>query len=121
MIYGRRTIRRDVIFELYQNQPTILKVEPSDRDPSEYLEEFDHQLSQPMRDPNNIFSKSALHRKISEPETSKVTNPSSTSTSLHVENSTLPLRSKRNLSYDQVKYRSNLTERLIRLTLTSLS
>jgi hypothetical protein len=34
MIDGRRTIRRDVIFELYQNQPTILKVEPSDRDPS---------------------------------------------------------------------------------------
>jgi hypothetical protein len=93
---------------LYQNQPTILKVEPSDRDPSdpkqdsnytneEYLEEFDHQLSQPMRDPNSIFSKSALHRKISEPDTSKVTNQSSTSTSLHVENPTLPLRSKRNL------------------------
>ena len=54
-----RYIRHDVIFELYQNQPTILKVEPTDRDPSdlkqdsnytneEYLEEFDHQLSEPM-------------------------------------------------------------------------
>ena len=47
-----RYIRHDAIFELYQNQPTILKVEPTDRDPSdpkqdsnytneEYLEEFD--------------------------------------------------------------------------------
>ena len=124
MIDGRRTIRRDVIFELYQNQPTILKVEPSDRDPSdpkqdsnytneEYLEEFNHHLSQPMRDPNSIFSKSALHRKISEPDTSKVTNQSSTSTLPHGENPTLPLRSKRNLRPTEkyVKYRSNLTER----------
>ena len=43
----------NAISELYQNQSTILKVEPADRDPSdpkqdsnytneEYLEEFDH-------------------------------------------------------------------------------
>ena len=105
---GTRYIRHDVIFELYQNQPTILKVEPVDRDPSdpkqdsyytneEYLEEFDHQLSEPMRDPDSIFSKSALHRKRSEPDTSKVTNQSSTSTSSHGENPTLPLRSKRKI------------------------
>jgi hypothetical protein len=124
IIDGKRSIRRDVIFELYQNQPTILKVEPSDRDPSdlkqysnytneEYLEEFDHQLSQPMRDPNSIFSKSLLHRKRSEPDRSKVTNPRSTSTLSHVENPTIPLRSKRNLRSTEkyVVYRSNLTER----------
>ena len=70
MIDGKRYIRHDVVFKLYQNQPTILKVEPADRDPSnlkqdsnytneEYLKEFDHQLSQPLRDPHSIFSKSA--------------------------------------------------------------
>ena len=31
----KRLIRYDVIFELYQDQPTILKVDPADRDPSE--------------------------------------------------------------------------------------
>ena len=52
----------------------MLKVDPSDRDPTdpkqdsnytneEYLEELDHQLSQPMRDPHSIFSKSALQQK----------------------------------------------------------
>ena len=67
---GKRLIRHDVIFELYQDQPTILKVDPADREPSDpnqdsnyseqYLEDFDRQLGQPMRDPHSIFSKSAL-------------------------------------------------------------
>ena len=58
LMNGTRYIRHDVIFELYQNRPTILKVEPTDCNPSdpkqdsyytneEYLEE---QLSEPMRD-----------------------------------------------------------------------
>ena len=88
LIDGTRYIRHDVIFKLYQNQPTILKAEPADRDPSdskqdsnytneEYLQEFDHQLSQPLRDPHSIFSKSALQQKRSDLDTSKVTNSSS--------------------------------------------
>ena len=32
---GTRYMRHDVIFELYQKQLTILKVEPADRDPSD--------------------------------------------------------------------------------------
>jgi hypothetical protein len=32
---GKRLIRHDVIFELYQDQPTILKVDAADRDPSD--------------------------------------------------------------------------------------
>ena len=66
---GKRLIRRDVIFELYQDQPIILKNDPTDRDPSDpnqdsnysseqYLD-FDRQLGQPIRDPHSIFSKSA--------------------------------------------------------------
>ena len=35
LVDGKRFIRHDVIFELYQNQPTILKAEPADRDPSD--------------------------------------------------------------------------------------
>jgi hypothetical protein len=79
---GKRLIRHDVIFELYQNQPTILKAEPADRDPSdpkqdsnysseEYLDDFDRQLSQPIRDPHSIFSNSALQR---ESNSSKLTS-----------------------------------------------
>jgi hypothetical protein len=55
---GKRLIRHDVIFELYQDQPTILKVDPAERDPSDpnqdsnhsseqYLEDFDRQLGKP--------------------------------------------------------------------------
>ena len=35
LVDGKRFIRHDVIFELYQNQPTILKAQPADRDPSD--------------------------------------------------------------------------------------
>ena len=65
---GTRLIRHDVIFELYANQPTILNPDPLERDPTDsnfdsnttnqqYLEEFDHQLGQPIRTPIQIFSK----------------------------------------------------------------
>ena len=101
----------NAISELYQNQSTILKVEPADRDPSdpkqdsnytneEYLHEFDHQLRQPLRDPHCIFSKSALQQKRSDLDTSKVTNSSSQeNTSTAQQNGENPplLRSKRNL------------------------
>ena len=64
------------------SQPTILKVDPADRDPSDpnqdsnyfseqYLEDFDRQLG---RDPHSMFSKSALQR---ETESSKPSNSSS--------------------------------------------
>jgi len=70
---GKRIVRHDVLFELYQNQPTILKEEPSERDPTDvkqdsnytnvdYLADFDKQLSQPMQEPSGIFSKEALQR-----------------------------------------------------------
>ncbi len=95
-----------MIFELYQNQPTILKAEPADRDPSdpkqdsnytneEYFEEFDHQLSQPMRDHHSIFSKSALQREISQ-NASKVTDSNS-------ENSSTAQQKDRKETYDQPK------------------
>jgi hypothetical protein len=117
LIDDKRYIRHDVVFKLYQNQPTILKVEPADRDPSdlkqdsnytneEYLEEFDH----------NIFSKSALQQKRSDSDASKVTNSNSqentSSAPQNVENPPL-LRSKRNSRPTEkcVVYRSNLTKR----------
>ena len=109
-----------------KNQPTILKAEPADRDPSdpkqdsnytneEYLKEFDHQLSEPMRDHHSIFSKSALQRERSQNE-SKVTDSNSENTSTAQQNAVKNpplLRSKRNLrpTKKYVKYRSNLTER----------
>jgi len=78
MIEGIRYIRHDVIFELYQNQPTILNSEPSDRDPSdvkqdsnntneEYLDDFDLQMGQTIRDPLSIFSNSALQKQNANP------------------------------------------------------
>jgi hypothetical protein len=127
LIDGKTCIRHDVIFELYQDQPTILKVEPLDRDPNdlkqdsnytnkEYLEEFDHQLSQPMRDPHSIFSKSSLQQERVDSDSSKVTTPNSEETSTAPMSDSEPpplLRSKRNLRPTEkyVKYRSNLTER----------
>ena len=100
--------------------------EPADRDPSdpkqdsnytneEYLQEFDHQLSQPLRDPQSIFSKSALQQERSR-NASKVTDPNIENTFTAqqnaVENPSLA-RSKRNLrpTKKYVKYRSNQKER----------
>jgi hypothetical protein len=131
IIDGKRYIRHDVIFELYQNQPNILKVDPTDRDPTdpkqdsnytnkEYLEEFDHQLSQPVRDPLSIFSKSALQCKQAESKSSKLTSSqtenSSTVPMSETQNaSTVPMsepphRSKRNLRPTEkyVNYRSDI-------------
>ena len=129
---GKRLIRHDVIFELYQDQPTILKVDPADRDPSDpkqdsnysseqYLEDFDRQLGQPIRDPHSIFSKSALQR---ETESSKPSNSSSLENTSTVpengENQAPPLRfhelassqpkSKRNLRQTEkyLNYRSDI-------------
>ena len=97
---GKRLIRHDVIFELYQDQPTILKVDPADRDPSDpnqdsnysseqYLENFDRQLGQPIRDPHSIFSKSALQRKTE-------SNKPSNSSSLENTSTVTPSNKKRN-------------------------
>ena len=71
MADGKRLIRHDVIFELYQNQPTIFNDDPANRDPSDsnqdsnytnedYLEQLDEHFVEPIRDPFSIFSKSAL-------------------------------------------------------------
>jgi hypothetical protein len=71
MADGKRLIRHDVIFELYQNQPTILNDDPSNRDPSDsnqdsnytnedYLQQLDKNFTDSIRDPFSIFSKSAL-------------------------------------------------------------
>ena len=131
IIDGKRYIRHDVIFELYQNQPNILKVDPTDRNPTdpkqdsnytnkEYLEEFDHQLSQPVRDPLSIFSKSALQSKQAESNSSKLTssqteNSSTVPMSEPQNASTVPMsepphRSKRNLRPTEkyVNYRSDI-------------
>jgi len=73
IILIKRVVRHGVLFELCQNQPTILKAEPSERDPTDvkqdsnytnvdYLADFDKQLSQPMQEPSDIFSKQALQR-----------------------------------------------------------
>ena len=59
----------------------ILKVEPSNRDPNdlkqdfnytntENLAEYEHRMSQPIRDHQSIFSKSSFHHE----NLSKVTN-----------------------------------------------
>ena len=64
---GSREIRHDVIFELYPNQSSILKLNPSDRNPTdtnqdsdnssiEYLQQFDEQLGQSIRNSTSIFS-----------------------------------------------------------------
>ena len=72
LIDGKSYVRHNVIYELYQDHPTILKVEPSDRDPNdlkqdfnytntENLAEYEHRMSQPIRDHYSIFSKSSFH------------------------------------------------------------
>ena len=72
LVDGKRFVRHDVIFELYQNQLTILKAEPADRDPSdpkqesnytneEYLKEFDHQLTQPVRHGKKVDKTLTVH------------------------------------------------------------
>jgi hypothetical protein len=83
LIDGKSYVRHNVIYELYQDHPTILKVEPSDRDPNdlkqdfnytntENLEEYEHRMSQPIRDHYSIFSKSSFHHE--NLNVSKVTN-----------------------------------------------
>ena len=68
---GSREIRHDVIFELYPNQPSILKLNPSDRNPTdpnqdsdngiiEYIQQFDEQLGHSIRNPTSIFSNPTL-------------------------------------------------------------
>ena len=72
-------------------------------------------MSQPLRDPQSIFSKSALQQERSR-NASEVTDPNSENTSTAQQNAVEnpPLaRSKKNLRPTEkfVKYRSNLTER----------
>ena len=42
LIDGKSYVRHDVIFELYQDQPTILKVEPSNRNQNDPKQDFNY-------------------------------------------------------------------------------
>ena len=42
LIDGKSYVRHNVIYELYQDHPTILKVEPSDRDPNDLKQDFNY-------------------------------------------------------------------------------
>ena len=113
----KRIIRHDVIFELYSNQPTILNAVPTDRNPTttnsdsdpsnqQFIEEFDQQLGQTIRDPLSIFSKSALQEKSSESNVSEENQQQETE-----KRSTDSSRSKRSeRSTDKyLLYKSNLS------------
>ena len=115
---GGRVIRHDVIFELYQNQPTILNAEPTKRDPTDinqdsnssnddYLQQFDSELGHSVRDPLSIFSNLSLQ---SDPV---VISPPGVNEQ-QIEQQSVYLRPHRSgkLTEKYLQYRSNLPTRL---------
>ena len=113
---GTRYIRRDVIFELYANQPSILNLDPSKRDPTDsnfdsnttndqFLEDFNQQLGQPIREPIQIFSKSTLHQ----PTPQSSSSPPTEKDHQDVTSSSARPQRSHKLTEKYVNYRSTLT------------
>ena len=125
----QRQVRHDVIFELYPDQPTILNMDPTIRDPSgdksdlkptddEFIKEFDQQLGEPVKTPIAIFTKAAILEKSSESKVAEENQqqnqqqakPTQQQAQPTVQDSSASLRSKRSEHATEryIQYRSSL-------------
>jgi len=115
----QRLIRHDVIFELYPNQPSILNDDPDNRDPDddnrnlnstdeEFIQEFDQQLGESVKDPISIFSKSALQSKSSQSKVTEENQHENQQQSQQQEPASLRPRRSERATERYIQYRSTL-------------